>query len=66
MTRFIVIAAFALITTTPALACDPRDDTHVQDLVRAQERQAETLKKIERVERDRLRMQVRAQRNASR
>jgi hypothetical protein len=55
----LVLAALA----SPALACDPRDDSHSRDLVRAQEKQADSLRQIERLERDRNKMIDREIRN---
>jgi hypothetical protein len=59
----IVVVALAMLATAPALACDPSQH---RDLVRAQERQADSLRQIERHERERNKMLDRQQRNANR
>ena len=59
------IAVVALIATTPALGCGPTLHNAARDQTRAAEKQAESLRQLERIERDRLRLQERAQRNAT-
>jgi len=44
-----LLAAALVLTTLPALACDPAQH---RDLVRAEQRQADTLKQMERTQRD--------------
>ena len=63
MKRIVVAAVAVLITTAPAWACDPA--AH-RDQTRALERQAESLQRLERIERDRFKAEDRARRNASR
>jgi hypothetical protein len=65
MTKIAVVAV-AMLATTPAWACDPATHNAMRDQARAAEKQAESLQRLERIERDRLRMQERAQRNANR
>jgi hypothetical protein len=60
------IAVVALIATAPAFGCDPTVHNAARDQTRAAEKQAESLRQLERIERDRLRLQERAQRNATR
>ena len=62
----IAVAVVALLASTPAWSCDPATHNAARDQARAAEQQAESLQRLERIERDRLRMQERAQRNANR
>jgi hypothetical protein len=62
----IAVVAVALLATVPALACDPATHNAMRDQAQAAEKQAEALQRLERIERDRLRLQERAQRNANR
>jgi hypothetical protein len=62
--QIVIIAA--MIATTPAWGCNPATHSAMRDQARAAEKQAESLQCLERIKRDRLRMQERAQRNASR
>ena len=58
--------AVAMIATTPAFGCDPTVHNAAKDQTRAAEKQAESLRQLERIKRDRLGLQERAQRNATR
>ncbi len=51
------IAVVALIATAPAFGCDPTVHNAAKDQTRAAEKQAESLRQLERIERDRLRLQ---------
>lgn len=62
--RSILLAA-ALIIAAPALAQDAATNA-LRDAARAQEKQAETLRQIERNQRDQMRAEDRARRNAAR
>jgi hypothetical protein len=55
MLKTFTVAA-ALLATAPALACDQAKLNALKDQVRALERQAESLRQLERIERDRNRM----------
>ncbi len=55
----------AMLVATPAFGCDLVMHNAARDQARAAERQAESLQRLERIERDRLRLQERAQRNAT-
>ncbi len=54
------------IATAPAFGCGPTVHNAAEDQTRAAEKQAESLRQLERIKRDRLRLQERAQRNATR
>lgn len=63
----LIVPLAAILTTVPALACD--DAAHlraVKDQARAMEQQAEALRQIERIERDRNKFLDRQAREARR
>ena len=63
----IIVAVIAMFATKPAWACpDQQHLNALEDQARAAEKQAESLGQLERIERDRLRLLDRQQRNADR
>ena len=61
--RLATAAALIVIAVSPGLACDPAHTNALRDQARAQENQAEHLRQLERIERDRNRMLDRSMRS---
>lgn len=59
----LILAAVAAMLMTPALACDQAQLNLLKDQVRALEKQAASMRQLERIERDRNRMLDRQIRN---